>query len=264
MASDARNSAMGSPPRVRGKALRRRGTPRRPGITPACAGKRRWQAGARRGFWDHPRVCGEKSINRTGCTGLVGSPPRVRGKDFAVVPRDYDVGITPACAGKSRRPCAAGFQWRDHPRVCGEKLLRFFLRPCGKGSPPRVRGKVADIVVVVLHGGITPACAGKRCGRRKALVVVWGSPPRVRGKVFQQSLRGHRPGITPACAGKSFCPTVKQWNCGDHPRVCGEKQYARAPQCHAVGSPPRVRGKVQAQQPFALAQGITPACAGKR
>ena len=37
--------AKGSPPRVRGKLLTQKGAPKRPGITPACAGKtlRKWR-----------------------------------------------------------------------------------------------------------------------------------------------------------------------------------------------------------------------------
>ena len=31
--------------------------------------------------WDHPRVCGEKPKYKEEQTMLIGSPPRVRGKD---------------------------------------------------------------------------------------------------------------------------------------------------------------------------------------
>ena len=52
----------GSPPRVRGKGLKHRGTPRADGITPACAGKRSLPAPPKASAWDHPRVCGEKCM----------------------------------------------------------------------------------------------------------------------------------------------------------------------------------------------------------
>ena len=52
----------------------------RQGITPAYAGKsaqvRQCQGSSR----DHPRLCGEKTLNRKGQTRNLGSPPPMRGK----------------------------------------------------------------------------------------------------------------------------------------------------------------------------------------
>ena len=50
----------GSPPRVRGKEFERFLDALRPGITPACAGKREGPKNAQSKIGDHPRVCGEK------------------------------------------------------------------------------------------------------------------------------------------------------------------------------------------------------------
>ena len=52
---------MGSPPRVRGKAVLRQGHALGRGITPACAGKSSHASRSSRGRGDHPRVCGEKA-----------------------------------------------------------------------------------------------------------------------------------------------------------------------------------------------------------
>ena len=91
-----------------------------------------------------------------------------------------------------------------------------------------------------------------------------GSPPRVRGKVSFCAGNAIIDGITPACAGKSVscrpCRTSHQ----DHPRVCGEKLINSPPLKFAVGSPPRVRGKVLCNYDYSAEKGITPACAGKR
>ena len=54
-------SAVGSPPRVRGKAGQSQHPAEQSGITPACAGKRPCMMGAFCPLKDHPRVCGEKS-----------------------------------------------------------------------------------------------------------------------------------------------------------------------------------------------------------
>ena len=91
-------------------------------------------------------------------------------------------------------------------------------------------------------------------------------------------------GITPAYAGKSFQQCTTDRKEGDHPRVCGEKNrcrdsevfrfgitpaYAGKRKLHEpfcigkLGSPPRMRGKVDAGFLFRLNLGITPAYAGK-
>ena len=105
------------------------------------------------------------------------------------------------------------------------------------------------------------------CGEKSSLLLllsgISGSPPRVRGKVHIVTLRHQRRGITPACAGKSIAVADLKGADGDHPRVCGEKIFLLAATTRILGSPPRVRGKVQAQVVVTLVLGITPACAGK-
>ncbi len=130
-------------------------------ITPACAGKSRAAAGAAAPAWDHPRVCGEKSLFPNGIIPCVGSPPRVRGKVSPSNSAGHKAGITPACAGKSNRYQLENQYRRDHPRVCGEKYEFQFLRGIYQGSPPRVRGKGRHSRLPALYAGITPACAGK-------------------------------------------------------------------------------------------------------
>ena len=90
-----------------------------------------------------------------------------------------------------------------------------------------------------------------------------GSPPRVRGKVLVIGFILLMVRITPACAGKSYLDSFNFALCKDHPRVCGEKTPTTGKEDTYVGSPPRVRGKVEAQSLRVLHDGITPACAGK-
>ena len=54
----------------------------------------------------------------------------------------FDVGITPAYAGKRLEKKYKEIENEDHPRVCGEKgkLIPFYVDEVG--SPPRMRGKV--------------------------------------------------------------------------------------------------------------------------
>ena len=53
---------LGSPPRMRGKGIATPVQGSISGITPAYAGKRRSWRFAGIVLWDHPRVCGEKSV----------------------------------------------------------------------------------------------------------------------------------------------------------------------------------------------------------
>ena len=111
----------GSPPRVRGKAdVRRRGayTSR---ITPACAGKRHSDCTGNSAHRDHPRVCGEKLSCRCPVLSRLGSPPRVRGKGAMPDGIAGHHRITPACAGKREKGLWRFCEYKDHPRVCGEK-----------------------------------------------------------------------------------------------------------------------------------------------
>ena len=90
-----------------------------------------------------------------------------------------------------------------------------------------------------------------------------GSPPRVRGKVYFLQQGDFTIRITPAYAGKRRSAPAPTSKARDHPRVCGEKRTSPLRVLRTLGSPPRVRGKVQLIQPLVLCIGITPAYAGK-
>ena len=120
--------------------------------------------------WDHPRVCGEKSYqdSQHGCQS--GSPPRMRGKDANGLNMLSNLGITPAYAGKRPSRLRRDHERRDHPRVCGEKILLLHFQLMAVGSPPRMRGKDAVKWHPARCLGITPAYAGKRLKRSRSTV----------------------------------------------------------------------------------------------
>ena len=228
----------------------------------------------------------------------------MRGKDFGCCVGVFSQRITPACAGKSLFMDIRSEYTRDHPRLCGEKLLYFSITALSSGSPPLVRGKAGEeehiiatvgitpacagksypIVGVGRIGRITPACAGKRifqtlyrdefkdhprlCGEKPAMKSTLsrrlGSPPLVRGKESFRFPYTEGLGITPACAGKSQID--RRWTTcsGDHPRLCGEKKGFCISFVSGEGSPPLVRGKGRSVKNVVPRQRITPACAGKR
>ena len=187
----------------------------------------------------------------------------MRGKVPSICKDLERVGLTPACAGKRRRPPDTSPARWDHPRMCGEKGCCKFSSRNHSGSPPHMRGKVQLLPVHHDKVGITPACAGKRprapctlatttdhprvCGEKAGvhffLDDYQGSPPRMRGKGIEQSDCRVRVRITPAYAGKS-------------------KLTFDAGQL-IPGSPPHMRGKDAGPVVQGAVQGITPAYAGK-
>ena len=120
--SSRKNS--GSPPRVRGKVQLQPWQPTALGITPAYAGKRRPISSYVLLLWDHPRVCGEKPGGRLRELVYPGSPPRMRGKDGRTSTGGLDVGITPACAGKSARRQAPQMRLGWSPPPCTGRQCR--------------------------------------------------------------------------------------------------------------------------------------------
>ena len=147
--------------------------------------------------------------------------------------------------------------------MCGEKFMRSARVSLIVGSSPRVRGKAMAFDCGAVVRGIIPACAGKRrwvaehaihdrdhprvCGEKTE--GAWqgaflsGSSPRVRGKGKFRGKMQRENGIIPACAGKSIAGALVTFADGDHPRVCGEKNFCNWKACLRLGSSPRVRGK---------------------
>ena len=175
--------ALGSPPRMRGKAVAIFRQLHHGRITPAYAGKRSACSPPSPHSRDHPRVCGEKGIHLLSFGLIPGSPPRMRGKAIQSRPDYPDNGITPAYAGKSPQGLRTAVHSRDHPRVCGEKARTLIVQNEPQGSPPRMRGKVFIGQVCIAPKGITPAYAGKRFTLYLRLRVHWDHP-RVCGEKF--------------------------------------------------------------------------------
>ena len=130
-------------------------------ITPAYAGKSARRRFASSACWDHPRLCGEKVQNHITHPRTRGSPPPMRGKVILYIDRHAIFRITPAYAGKSQCLFVTCLYVRDHPRLCGEKLIPIEFGGIETGSPPPMRGKERQEILVADDSGITPAYAGK-------------------------------------------------------------------------------------------------------
>ena len=88
----------------------------------------------------------------------------MRGKQRGVTCIKIFRGITPAHAGKTIQHFPQFFALRDHPRACGENRRARRFSMVASGSPPRMRGKLDDIIAGPDLGRITPAHAGKTRG----------------------------------------------------------------------------------------------------
>ena len=189
---------------------------------------------------------GEKVALQAALNGLIGSPPRGRGKVTLTYYYRQLERITPAWAGKSNLLGQSPWKSEDHPRVGGEKHQDESSVMELQGSPPRGRGKGPHHKYCHPFHRITPAWAGKRSSHPSGSSMAWdhprvggekekkgvkqcgmtGSPPRGRGKDPSRCPPLRPVWITPAWAGKSRKCTPSQPAGQDHPRVGGEKPGA--------------------------------------
>ena len=167
----------------------------------------------------------------------------MRGKAWVESPLHDADRITPAYAGKSGAKNVGNRPSKDHPRLCGEKLILLHRQKSPAGSPPPMRGKGRLRQRRQHHRRITPAYAGKSfhdflqkcqkwdhprlCGEKQDGVrhpfQTGGSPPPMRGKVEEFIMKKIDVRITPAYAGKRDKNAFSVAAAWDHPRLCGEK-----------------------------------------
>ena len=167
--------------------------------------------------------------------------------------------------------------------MCGENLFFSVRLARARGSSPRVRGKRLPRSPREGPSRLIPACAGKTprhvarrrgrwahprvCGEnlRHGLShrKLGGSSPRVRGKRPRPYCCWRITGLIPACAGKTLLMRSLGPTPAAHPRVCGENVLDGLAVSPAVGSSPRVRGKLASLLRLCDSLGLIPACAGK-
>ena len=85
----------------------------------------------------------------------------MRGKDKTPIFRHFQLGITPAYAGKRTIEKFANTPDQDHPRLCGEKKSKSCAILNLPGSPPPMRGKAYENKGNSVTLRITHAYAGK-------------------------------------------------------------------------------------------------------
>ena len=243
--ADPQKTRIGSPPLARGTVRLVCTLCARSGITPACAGNSKALALCARITGDHPRLRGEQQSRDLSVPQIRGSPPLARGTARILRKLYGPRGITPACAGNSGIYGVFYGDFWDHPRLRGEQRTKSPSRSVSVISPPLARGTAQDQHSDWEYRGITPACAGNRCGQRICPQSA-RDHPRLRGEqtfsnIEQQSAEGSPPlargtvaaawpvppcqRITPACAGNSSAFVFSSSACWDHPRLRGEQRH---------------------------------------
>ena len=172
---------------MRGARLRTRRLLSRVRIIPAYAGST--ESG--RSMWpeekDHPRVCGEHTLEKDGTVPLSQSSPRMRGAHDPAGRPGQGMGIIPAYAGSTSYPIGTEPHTGDHPRVCGEHGYGLANSGVKTGSSPRMRGALTIKYSLTGPDGIIPAYAGST-SLQSGLSRFSGDHPRVCGEHFRRSL----------------------------------------------------------------------------
>ena len=286
----------GKPDGTDGIAARRRIIPARAGQTIQASAPEAYAP-------DHPRACGANWLTSDMLGCRVGSSPRVRGKRPVEHVRGSHTRIIPARAGQTTGAVVVAAHNADHPRACGANRLLAYATRWAAGSSPRVRGKLGGLRVGVVQRRIIPARAGqteqgrrqgkkariiparagqtlrnhgipdqrtdhpRACGANDGLttlqLIECGSSPRVRGKLQFSDQPRWQDRIIPARAGQTPAARHPGEHHADHPRACGANQAAAIAVQHAVGSSPRVRGKLAGCRAGAVQHRIIPARAGQ-
>ena len=170
------------------------------------------------------------------------------------------------------------------------------------GSPPRARGHVSGVEIVMFVLRFTPACAGTWPMFPAPCILItvhprvrgdmWvgavpaapqhGSPPRARGHGQERHGQTQDARFTPACAGTWSCLKPRLHSrpvhpacagtCNDafkhspycpvHPRVRGDMTSTNINHNASDGSPPRARGHGRCATQTGPWSRFTPACAG--
>ncbi len=77
---------------------------------------------------DHPHACGDKYQVSVEFFAISGSSPRVWGQVYHIIEKIVYIRIIPTRVGTRVSSTASGFEERDHPHACGDKLYSTFVK----------------------------------------------------------------------------------------------------------------------------------------
>ena len=194
---------------------------------------------------------------------LAETPPLARGRLFPVSLDSYDVGNTPACAGKTRKVAGVNRRREKHPRLRGEDADIGGLLDIGKETPPLARGRHGEYAASASCGRNTPACAGKTHGSLKSKKPR-RKHPRLRGEdpcaPCGRALGEETP---PLARGRPLLECGVPRGVGNTPACAGKTSPTEPPRPSSRETPPLARGRLSEIGVSGADGGNTPACAGK-
>ena len=145
-----------------------------------------------------------------------------------------------------------------------------------RGKPGFELDSEVAVRIIPAHAGQTPGRWNghveqsdhpRACGANAALAARCsariGSSPRMRGKPGPTRPRPRAGRIIPAHAGQTVCGARSTSVATDHPRACGANPSENSVSGTAIGSSPRMRGKLSAGKLQFAANRIIPAHAGQ-
>ncbi len=138
----AKNSFLGSSPRMRGSRWCLQLLVQIHGIIPAHAGLTVLLRGITTARRDHPRACGAHVSAQVFIRLFWGSSPRMRGSPKRSALGLASPGIIPAHAGLTAGTPKPAHANGDHPRACGAHTIRRVDDISKTGSSPRMRGSL--------------------------------------------------------------------------------------------------------------------------
>ena len=271
----------GSSPHTRGTRITPLPSPKIRFI-PACAGNAGSGVSSSSVSPVHPRMRGERSAGGRPAWACLGSSPHARGTRQGVPPLSEALRFIPACAGNAGTSPASTARHSVHPRMRGERGLVGVLKPPGGGSSPHTRGTHDVCLIDTPPSRFIPAYAGnarrRRCpsrpvsvhprirgersGNGKRLIRSIGSSPHTRGTRIPIPLPSPKIRFIPAYAGNANWLCAYWRTSSVHPRIRGERQFARQNTLYAKGSSPHTRGTpgTMRRQPYPVR--FIPAYAG--
>ena len=179
----------GSSPRARGTGARVIAAAAAWRFIPASAGNGRVAE-----LWPklttvHPRERGERELDAAQDALKTGSSPRARGTAVGVGLGPFGCRFIPASAGNGYWPGVRSASRPVHPRERGERPARKHGTPANRGSSPRARGTVRQIIRDNGESRFIPASAGNGI-----MAAVGCTAPPVHPRE-----RGERQGVSMGC-----------------------------------------------------------------
>ena len=191
------------------------------------------------------------------------TPPLTRGRRTFTYGKGFEIGNTPAYAGKTLEDFRCTVGEGKHPRLRGEDSGWLLSKAKACETPPLTRGRPERRPTIFISNGNTPAYAGKTV-LLISLQQVRKKHPRLRGEDATGDIHAGSISETPPLTrGRlTYAPEFLPKD-GKHPRLRGEDIHSSSFFTFPPETPPLTRGRREVPPITLLDVRNTPAYAGK-